>query len=107
MRKTLIALLFAASLPAIALATPAEPLLKQLNLSSEQRQDVNKLLGERQEKRREITQRYLAKRPVDRKAMGDELAAAKTKNDQAIRALLTPEQQKIYDDALKTHQQTE
>ncbi|MDP3846144.1 MAG: LTXXQ domain protein [Pseudomonas sp.] len=107
MRKTLIALLFAASLPAVALAAADESLPKQLNLSSEQRQDVNKLLRERQAGRKEITQRYLAKRPVDRKAMSDELTAAKTKNDQAIRALLTPEQQKIYDDALKTRQQTE
>jgi protein CpxP len=31
--------------------------------------------------------------------MQEQLAAAKTKNEQAIRALLTPEQQKTYDQA--------
>ena len=114
MRKTLIALLFAASVPAIALASPQAEhgpgpeggrggmLLKELDLSKQQRQDVGKLMHQRMEKHREIEQRYLAKLPVsEQKALQDELAAAQTSSDSAIRALLNPEQQKRYDQALQ------
>ena len=108
MRKTLIALLFAATLPAVAMAMPEDgkrhggehgaQMFKQLDLSKEQRQAVGKLMREQMTSRRDITQRFLDKLPAAEKtAMQDELKAAKSKNQQAIRALLKPEQQKIYD----------
>ena len=112
MRKTLIALLFAATLPAVALAMPEDgkrhggehgaQMLKELDLSKEQRQSIGKLMREQMDSRRTITQRYMDKLPAtEQKAMQDELKAAKTKNEQAIRALLKPEQQKGYDAALQ------
>ncbi len=108
MRKTLIALLLAATLPAVAMAMPEDgkrhggehgaQMFKQLDLSKEQRQAVGKLMREQMTSRRDITQRFLDKLPAAEKtAMQDELKAAKSKNQQAIRALLKPEQQKIYD----------
>ncbi len=55
-------------------------------------------MREQMTSRRDITQRFLDKLPAAEKtAMQDELKAAKSKNQQAIRALLKPEQQKIYD----------
>ena len=57
MRKTLIALLFAATLPAVALAMPEDgkrhggehgaQMLKELDLSKEQRQSIGKLMRDR------------------------------------------------------------
>lgn len=120
MRKTLIALLFAASLPTVALAMPeggqqrgeerhgsqhqggkhGMQMFKELNLSQDQRQAVGKLMREQMDSRQSITQRYLDKLPAaDKQALQDELKAAKDKNQQAIRALLTPEQQTSYDAA--------
>ncbi|MBP8171730.1 MAG: LTXXQ domain protein [Pseudomonas sp.] len=114
MRKTLIALFLAASLPTVALAMPADcqhqggersergaPMLKELDLSKEQRQSIGKLMREQMDSRREISQSFLDKLPAaDKQAMQEQLKAAKTKNEQAIRALLKPEQQKGYDAAL-------
>ena len=116
MRKSLIALLFAASLPALAHAMPedgpphngeqrqhaerGQQLFKELNLDQKQRMAVGKLMREQMQTRRSITQSFLDKLPAaEQKAMQEQLAAAKAKNDQAIRALLTPEQQKAYDQA--------
>ena len=115
MRKTLIALFLAASLPTVALAMPADcqhqggersergaPMLKELDLSKEQRQSIGKLMREQMDSRREISQSFLDKLPAaDKQAMQEQLKAAKTKNEQAIRALLKPEQQKGYDAALQ------
>ncbi|MDP3846145.1 MAG: LTXXQ domain protein [Pseudomonas sp.] len=116
MRKSLIALLFAASLPALAHAMPedgqrqhaerGQHLFKQLNLDQQQRMAVGKLMREQMQARHSITQSFLDKLPAaEQKAMQEQLAAAKAKNDQAIRALLNPEQQKAYDDALKQLEQ--
>lgn len=120
MRKTLIALLFAASLPAIALAMPeggpcrdgmpgpgghgkgAAMMFKDLDLTKEQHREFRKLMGEQMKSRHDITQRYLDKLPAaDKKAMEDEIAAARKKNQDAMRALLKPEQQKAFDEGLK------
>jgi protein CpxP len=115
MRKSLIALLFAASLPTLALAMPeggpqhsgeqrqhGQQLFKQLDLDHKQRMAVSKLMREHMHSRHAITQSFLDKLPAtEQKAMQEQLAAAKAKNEQAIRALLTPEQQKAYDQALQ------
>ncbi|MNG22997.1 hypothetical protein D3C84_1075490 [compost metagenome] len=52
--------------------------------------------------RHEITQRYLDKLPAaEKKAMQDELKAAETRNRDAIRAQLKPDQQKTFDEIQK------
>lgn len=129
MRKTLIAMMFAAALPTVAMAAPAggpgpdfdapgmlpPPMehrgpgmhrgpgpLGELDLSREQRAQIGKLMGEQMHERREITKRYLDKLPAaDQKAMKDEIAAKKAKTDSDIRAVLKPEQQKQFDEMKK------
>ncbi|PZP21918.1 MULTISPECIES: Spy/CpxP family protein refolding chaperone [Pseudomonas] len=129
MRKTLIALTLAAALPATAVFAAPEkggpdvppPHMQgehgcgpkdgprgehgpfgDLDLTREQRQQVGRLMGDQMENRRELTRKYLDKLPAaDKKAMEDELEAARAKNDSAIRALLTPEQQKRFDEKQK------
>ena len=113
MRKILIALLFTATLPAIALAMPADghrpdgqhqgrQLFKELDLSQEQRQQVGKLMGGQMHTRQEITQRYLDKLPAaEQQALQADLKAAEAKTQSEIRALLKPEQQKAFDEQLK------
>ncbi|WP_043310861.1 Spy/CpxP family protein refolding chaperone [Pseudomonas sp. ML96] len=114
MRKTLTALLLAASLPTIALAMPegapcnkpmhgehrgqGARMFKDLDLSAEQREQVGKLMRERKDDPREITQKYLDKLPqADRDALKKELETARLEHDKAFRAILTPEQQKTFD----------
>ncbi len=111
MRKTFIALMFAATLPAVAMAMPdagqrhhggkhaAPHMFEQLDLSKEQRRDMHKLMGEQMKSRHEITQRYLDKLPEgERQAMAKELADSKEKTHQDIRKLLNAEQQKQFDE---------
>lgn len=133
MRKTLIALMFAAALPTVAMAAPQPggpdfdapgihqdrdhrgpgPDMKrgpgpfgELDLSHEQRQQIGKLLGEQMHSRHEVTERYLAKlSPADQKAMKDELDAKKAKTDSDIRALLKPDQQKQFDEIKKKQEE--
>ncbi|SDH97753.1 protein refolding chaperone Spy/CpxP family [Pseudomonas delhiensis] len=132
MRKTLTALMLAATLPTLAMAatpaatdTPPPPHMmgdhmkdghgprggwhgpfKALNLSPEQRQQVGKLMGDSMKNRHDITEKYLSKLPAaDRKAMQDELKASHDKTQQDIRALLTPEQQKKFDELKKEREQ--
>lgn len=114
MRKTLIALAFAASLPALALAMPqggpcnppmhgeqrghGMKLFKELDLSAEQREQMGKLMRERKSDPREITRKYLEKLPkADQEALHKELETARLDHDKAVRAILTPEQQKTFD----------
>ena len=111
MRKTLIALAFATTLPAIALAMPghghhdgkrAPHMFEQLDLSKEQQRDMRKLMGEQMKNHHAITQRYLDKLPeAERKAMRDELQTSKQNTHQKIRDLLEPEQQKRFDEMHK------
>ncbi|MVW75518.1 LTXXQ domain protein [Pseudomonas xionganensis] len=116
MRKTLTAALLALSLPTLALAMPedgmrhgeghkgghSQHMFKDFDLSQEQRQAMRKLMREQMHSRHEITQRYLSKLPqAEHKAMQDELKAAKDKQQQAMRALLKPEQQAAFDEHLK------
>lgn len=117
MRKTLIALLFAATLPAVALAMPehgqrhggehhGRHFFKELNLSQEQRQQIGKLMGGQMKERHAITQRYLDKLPAtEQQAMKAELQAAETQRQDAIRALLEPEQQKAFDEQQKKREE--
>jgi Spy/CpxP family protein refolding chaperone len=119
MRKTLTALLLAASLPTLALAMPEGApgehgpcskamhgehrghgmrMFKDLDLSAEQREQMGKLMRERKGDPREITQKYLDKLPkADQDALKQELETARLEHDKAIRAILTPEQQKTFD----------
>ncbi|MBH3427840.1 Spy/CpxP family protein refolding chaperone [Pseudomonas alkylphenolica] len=113
MRKTLIALMFAAALPTVAMAMPeggprhgdhhrGDAPFAQLDLSREQRQQIGKLMGEQMKGRQEITKRYLEKLPAaDQKALKDELQAKKDKTQADIRALLKPDQQKKFDELQK------
>ncbi|RON74436.1 MULTISPECIES: Spy/CpxP family protein refolding chaperone [Pseudomonas] len=123
MRKTLIALMFAAALPTVAMAMPegAGPTgpmdgprhsehmrgkgpYSQLDLSHEQRQQIRKLMGEQMHERKQLVQKYLEKlSPADQKAMKDEIAAKRQKTEADIRALLKPEQQKEFDAIQKKH----
>ncbi|HKS15586.1 MAG TPA: Spy/CpxP family protein refolding chaperone [Pseudomonas sp.] len=114
MRKTLIALMFAAALPTVAMAMPeggprhdgphhrgGAP-FAQLDLSREQRQQVDKLMGEQMKAQRDITKRYLEKLPAaDQKAMKDEIKARHDKTHSEIRGVLKPEQQKQFDEMEK------
>lgn len=123
MRKTLIALMFAAALPTVAMAMPeagpgpdhgprfsehhrgGEPFAK-LDLSREQRQQIGKLMGQEMKDRREVTQRFLDKLPAaDQKAMKDELKAKQDKTQADIRALLKPDQQKQFDEMKKKREE--
>ena len=129
MRKTLIALMFAAALPTVAMAMPEGhgPMggpeghmmggpghggehgmrgnggpFSQLDLTREQRQQIGKLMGEQREGRQQLVKKYLDKLPAaEQKAMNDEMAAAKQKTQADIRALLKPDQQKKFDEMAK------
>ncbi|MFJ4396474.1 Spy/CpxP family protein refolding chaperone [Pseudomonas sp. NPDC089396] len=114
MRKTLIALMFAAALPTVAMAMPeggsrhdgphhrGDAPFAQLDLSREQRQEIRKLMGEQMKNRHDITERYMAKLPAaEQKAMKDELKASHDKTESQVRALLKPDQQKKFDELQK------
>jgi len=118
MRKTLIALMFAAALPTVAMAMPPQggpdqgggyhhqSPFSQLDLTHEQRQQIGKLWGAQMHNRQAITHKYLAKLPAaDQKALQDELTAAHSKTQSDIRALLKPDQQKQFDDIVKKQAQ--
>lgn len=130
MRKTLTALLIAAALPTVALAAtpaptdapPPAPFMKdhgpgkhggerggafrELNLTQDQRQQVGKVMGDSMKDRRAITEKYWNKLPeADRKAMQEELKANHDKADASIRGILTPEQQKKFDELKKQREQ--
>ena len=119
MRKTLIALMFAAALPTVAMAMPGgdgqmgprhggehhgrgDAPYSQLDLTREQRQQIGKLMGDQWQARKELVKKYLDKLPAaDQKAMQDEIAAGKQKTQADIRAVLKPDQQKKYDEIVK------
>ncbi|NBF01504.1 LTXXQ domain protein [Pseudomonas sp. Fl5BN2] len=125
MRKTLIALMFAAALPTVAMAMPegngpmgpmdgprhsehmrGKGLFSQLDLSREQRQQIGKLMGEQMHERKALVEKYLEKlSPADQKAMKDEQAAKQQKTQADIRALLKPDQQKEFDAMVKKQQE--
>ncbi|MDZ5602110.1 Spy/CpxP family protein refolding chaperone [Pseudomonas sp. RP23018S] len=113
MRKTLTALLFAATLPTVAMAMPPEggprhdgphrggP-FAQLDLTREQRQQVDQLMDQQRRADREIHERYLDKLPAAEKtAMDKEAKASREKTQSEIRGLLKPEQQKRFDELQK------
>ena len=129
MRKTLIALMFAAALPTVAMAMPEGPgpmggpeghmmggpghggehgmrgkggPFSQLDLTREQRQQIGKLMGEQIHERKQLVEKYLEKLPAaDQKALKDEIAAKHQKTQSDIRALLKPDQQKTFDEMQK------
>lgn len=113
MRKTLTALLLAAALPTLAIAGPGGGdyphgkrgdgyhghMMRDLNLTPEQRQKVGQAMRENMQTQRELTQRYLDKLPAaDKAALDKEREASRTKQQKAIRDTLTPEQQKKFDE---------
>ncbi|UUD64095.1 Spy/CpxP family protein refolding chaperone [Pseudomonas seleniipraecipitans] len=109
MRKTMTALLLAMTLPTLAMAAPdgdhrpggdhGPRFFQQLDLSKDQQRQVHKLMGEQRKNDRELTQRYLDKLPAaDKQALETERKASREKQQTAIRALLTPEQQKTFDE---------
>ncbi|MFC3609610.1 Spy/CpxP family protein refolding chaperone [Stutzerimonas tarimensis] len=120
MRKTLTALVFAASLPVLAFAMPGpggmeghdghgkrggqhhQMFHKDLDLTKEQRSEMRKLMSEQFKAQHEITQRYLDKLPeAERNALTEERKASQEKTHQAMRGLLKPEQQVKFDEAME------
>ena len=119
MRKTLIALMFAAALPTVAMAMPGgdgpmgprhggehhgrgDAPYSQLDLTREQRQQIGKLMGEQMHDRKQLVEKYLEKLPTaDQKALKDEMKAKHDKTQSEIRALLKPDQQKRFDEMQK------
>ncbi|PIA68234.1 Spy/CpxP family protein refolding chaperone [Pseudomonas sediminis] len=113
MRKTLTALLLAATLPTLAFAMPMQDggprhhdrgpgMFKELNLNKEQRQEFRKLMGDQMKTHRDITKRYLDKLPeAEKQAMKKELDKARADQHKALRDLLNPEQQKAFDEHQK------
>ena len=126
MRNKLIALMFAAALPTLALAAPEKgapdmppppagmhqgpgmhhrggsDMFDKLDLSREQRQQIGKLMGQEMKARRDITQQYLHKLPAaEQKAMQDQIKASEEKSRANVRAVLKPEQQKQFDEMKK------
>ncbi len=114
MRKSLVALLFAAALPTLAFGMPggmhdgphggkrAPHMFQELDLTKEQQREMRKLMGEQMKQRQAITQRYLDKLPeAERQAMQKDLDVSREKTHQSMRALLKPEQQKAFDEGLK------
>jgi len=119
MRKTLIAVLFAAALPTVAMAMPegqgpmgpmdsprhgaqmhdhGKGPYSQLDLSREQREQIRKIMGEQMHERKQLVDKYLEKlSPADQKAMKDEMAARHQKAETEVRALLKPDQQQKFD----------
>ncbi|MBB3103612.1 Spy/CpxP family protein refolding chaperone [Azomonas macrocytogenes] len=121
-RKTLAALILATALPAMVMAgghggpdshsgpeshagRPGHggiPILEDLDLSKEQSRDIRKLVGEEMKSRHEITKRYLDKLPeAEKAAMKKEMDESRDKTRASIRNLLTPEQQKEFDEKQK------
>ncbi|BBP78617.1 LTXXQ domain protein [Pseudomonas gingeri NCPPB 3146 = LMG 5327] len=120
MRKTLIALMFAAALPTVAMAMPGSggPMdgphhgggnhwrapYSQLDLTPDQRHAIGKLMGEQMRDRKMLAEKYLAKlSPADQTAFKNERDAARQKTQGEIRALLKPDQQKTFDEIQKKH----
>ena len=121
MRKTLIALMFAAALPTVAMAAPGgdgpmgprhggdhhgrgDAPYSQLDLTREQRQEIRKLMGDQMHDRKQLVEKYLEKLPAaDQKALKDEMKAKHDKTQSEIRAVLKPEQQKRFDEMQKQH----
>ena len=128
MRKTLIALMFAAALPTVAMAMPegTGPMdgpmdgsrhggqmhgmhgthgkgpYSQLDLSREQREQIRKIMGEQMHERKQLVDKYLEKlSPADQKAMKDEMTAKRQKAEADVRAVLKPDQQKKFDEIQK------
>ncbi|EIK93693.1 LTXXQ domain-containing protein [Pseudomonas sp. M47T1] len=127
MRKTLMALMFAAALPTVAMAAPEggpgfgpgsdmggmggpgmhhergpRDGFANLDLSPEQRQKIGQLMGEERKVDREVLHKYLEKLPAaDQKAMKDEITAKHDKARADIRAVLNPTQQKQFDEMKK------
>lgn len=123
MRKTLTALLVAAALPVTAMAWPGHAPehrfgpdaphhqgmhgkraggFHELDLTREQRQQIGRIMREQHKAHREIHQRYLDKLPQkEREAMQKEFRDNREKRQQEIRGVLTPEQQKRFDERRK------
>ena len=72
------------------------------NMTPEQREKMQKVMGEQAKARWEIKQKYYNKlSEADRKAMADELQKSREETRKQIRATLTPEQQKRFDERQK------
>ncbi|MBV4452322.1 MULTISPECIES: LTXXQ domain protein [Pseudomonas] len=134
MRKTLIALMFAAALPTVAMAAMPEgpgPMggpeghmtggpghggehgprgkggpFRDLDLTREQHLQIDRLMREQMQGRKELVKKYLDKLPAaDQKAMQDERDASRKKTQADIRAVLKPDQQKQFDEIVKKQEQ--
>lgn len=110
MRKTMTALFLAMTLPTLAMAAPGDDhrpggpgpgprMFHELDLNKDQQRQVHKLMMDQRKNDREMIQRYLDKLPeADKQALKNEREASHDKQQKAIRGLLTPEQQKTFDE---------
>lgn len=72
------------------------------NISPEQRDKMQKIMREQTKARSEIKQKYFNKlSEADKKAMADELQKSREQARKELRATLTPEQQKSFDEKQK------
>lgn len=110
MRLLISALALATALPVLAVAGPHEGGMSRhagahhggynsLDLTREQKGQIQQIKRDQMQERKNITQRYLDKLPAaDRTAMQRDHDANQEKAKKAVRAVLTPDQQKRYDE---------
>lgn len=123
MKKFIPALLLTTSIPLLAMAAPPAPPAQPApphavpgdvpppphkagphaagfkNLTPEQHAKMREIMQTQDKKRKEITRKYLDRLPeAEKKAMHDELNQSREDASKAIRAILTPEQQKAFDE---------
>ncbi|AWM81602.1 hypothetical protein DKL61_15355 [Gammaproteobacteria bacterium ESL0073] len=129
MKKLIPALLFTTSIPLLVMAEPPEahnssaPMPCGMSgpgthmqspmrmgphaagiqhMTPEQHAKMQEIMQEQHKKRQDITKKYLDKlSDSEKKAMRDELNQTREETSKAIRAILTPEQQKTFDENKK------
>lgn len=80
--------------------------LEKLDLTKEQKRDLHKIKAKEMEEQREITRRYLDKLPeAERQALRKDMHENREQSRKAVHDLLTPEQQKKFDEHEKRMQE--
>lgn len=126
MKKLIPTLLFTTSIPLLAMAEPPAPHNPPMpckmsapahmqapmkmgphasgiqNITPEQHEKIRAIMQAQHKKRQDIAKKYLDKlSDAEKKAMRDELNQSREEASKEIRALLTPEQQKTFDENKK------
>lgn len=128
MKKLIPTLLFTTSIPLLAMAEPPAPHNPPMpckmsgsahmqapmkmgphasgmkNITPEQHEKIRGIMQAQHKKRQDIAKKYLDKlSDSEKKAMHEELNQSREETSKEIRALLTPEQQKAFDENKKKH----